>query len=225
MGQKPLGYDDDSGADEKMPSESVGLSVKEIRRTPAFYVFMAAMFITGIGVMIFSYAILFVSSKGYSDSVSALTSSFSFIGACVGAILLGRLITKTSAEIYVITLFLCCILSSIMLYIWTKGDMPLYIALVCVAIGGAGNAGTNMGAAMLVPRLFGMKSFSSLMPLYQAFLTIGIGVGAFLLPTMATSSGDWASAMFLTIICMIVGFIVTLMALAMSPLKKLEKQQ
>lgn len=221
LGELPLGHDEVPESTSGVV-ETDGLDMKEARKTPAFYVFALALFITGIGVMIFSYGVLFSADKGYNASLSAMVSSFSFIGAAIGAVLLGRLISKTSAKVFVHVEFALCLVSVAVMYAWVKNDMAPALVMAAIFIGGAGNAGTNMTAAMLVPRLFGTKAFGSFIPLYSAFLTAGIGVAAYALPAMATATGNWISAMVLSFVCLAVGYVLCHVSLAMSPMKKMK---
>ena len=222
LGEKPLGYDEVPEATDNAVA-SDGFMLKEARKTSEFYVFALALLVTGMGVMIFSYGVLFASNKGYSESLSAMVSSFSFVGSAVGAILLGRLISKTNAKTFIHAVFILALVSVAVLFMWVKSDMPSAVVMIAILVGGIGNAGTNMEAPMLIPRLFGTKDFASFVPLYMAFLTIGIGAAAFILPTMATVSGNWISAMILSFACLIVGYVLSLVSLALSPMKKLNK--
>lgn len=219
-GQKPLGADNAHTEEESPAAEQEGMEFKDAVKTPTMILLCISLFIGGLALIIGSYATIILTAYGFSAANAALALTFFSLVTALGSILMGKIAAKTTTKIYVILIHALLILSIFLLYIWTGMANPAFLpAILIFGILGLAQSGINIFTPLMLPRLFGIKSFSAIMPIVMGFFTIGLGISGSVIPAIA-GAGGWDTACLAAIAMVAVCFAGTFLGVCLAPAKE-----
>lgn len=220
-GQKPLGYEEggEGTAEEVIYT---GLELKEAVKTPSMVLLSLSIFIGGLALIVGSYSTVVMTAFGFSVADAALVYTFYSLATALGAMFMGKIASKVNEKMYVLIAYTFLTIALALLFLWMNGNGHNYILSIVVFVAlGVGASGMNIFAPIMVPRLFGMKAFSSILPIIVGFFSFGVGTASFITPALAGTYG-WATAVLITIGFVIISLVGSLLAAILSPMKRLK---
>lgn len=223
FGQKPYGYKEQevSAEDDGTPAEVPGVEVKAAVKSPSMFLMCLGCFVVGMVVLCFGYLTVMISAKGFSLADAAMVFTCYTLSMGIGSSLMGKISEKAGTKVYLLVTYVCAIGGATLMYLWMRNPGGLAFLVVATLITGIGGSGLNMLSPMMVPVVFGMKPFASLMPIIAGFYAVGSGLGVFYLPVIATQDGgDWTRAMLYAVVTLVVTAVIIAAAYALAPMKK-----
>lgn len=222
---KPPVYDESAGtAEEKAAAPELdGMSASEVLKTPSFYLLfigiaMSAMMMAGMA----TYATSFWQTYGLSATTSATILSLLSLATMLGSYLSGLVMQKWGGKVYVCFIFIGFAIGIVLECLWPSTQITalLFIALFFLMWGIAGSAISSQ----LVPSIFGAKHYNVINPIFMGAFYLGCALTSVLVGTIATAHG-YIVAFYVLGGFAIVGLICCLLALALSPYKKLASKE
>lgn len=222
---KPPVYDESAGtAEEKAAAPELdGMSASEVLKTPSFYLLfigiaMSAMMMAGMS----TYATSFWQTYGLSATTSATILSLLSLATMLGSYLSGLVMQKWGGKVYVCFIFIGFAIGIVLECLWPSTQITalLFIALFFLMWGIAGSAISSQ----LVPSIFGAKHYNIINPIFMGAFYLGCALTSVLVGTIATAHG-YIVAYYVLGGFAIVGLICCLLALALSPYKKLASKE
>lgn len=219
LGQKPLGYGRQV-KEEGVEAEVSGIDVKAAVKSPSLALLCIGCFIVGLVAITFGYLTVMASNHGFSLADAAMVFTCYTLLMGIGCSMLGKACEKAGVKVYLAITYGCAVLGIGLIYLWLRSSGSHAFLFIAVAIAAVGLGGMNMISPMVAPAVFGMKSFSSLMPIIAGFFAAGSGIGVFFIPAIATADkGDWTRAMFYCLISALISGVIIALAYILRPMK------
>ncbi len=231
VGQHPLGYEESQQskqveqveenaalADEDVP----GIPASEARRTGSHWIMFVGIVLVGFMMTGFqSYLPTLWTSKGMDPTVSSIyLAIFAALGG-LGGILGGYLVQKFKVRIFMLYTVIAFAVSMLICVLCGIGVGWVIVSLICAGLAYPMNtilpSYTTMDA-------FGRKDYDKLLGLFMGGITLG---GAIITPIMGgifDATGSVGMAFMILGIAAVIGVILIYIGLAMSPMKKMERQ-
>lgn len=225
VGQKALGYEKalELAAEEgKAENDSeFGIDYKTALRSPSLYLVLASCLLWALVMVLSPYLATILMTNGVDEMAAASYSSINNLATAGMAILVGFLTSKLGPRSYVIAAFGSCIAGCVLLLLWLESvRTPVMIVLAAIALGAGYCVGSTYGT-MICTKVFGQKAYARIINLVFGMRSIGLGTGVLVIPTLATKSGSWFLPIIVGIVALVGAIICGLLALKLSPMKKL----
>ena len=135
----------------------------------------------------------------------------------LGSYLSGLVMQKWGGKVYVCFIFIGFAIGIVLECLWPSTQITalLFIALFFLMWGIAGSAISSQ----LVPSIFGAKHYNIINPIFMGAFYLGCALTSVLVGTIATAHG------YIVAYYVLVGLICCLLALALSPYKKLASKE
>lgn len=218
--QKPLGWEEAVKETEEQIGEITGISDKQALRSFSF----VAMLIAGIG---FSMACECVNSYGPTffvtygmDALTASNMAMIFVlVASVSGIVSGGIAEKFGNKVYVAFLSVALIVGLGMLSYWpATSEIKLLIA--AVAIVGLGAPASSNIAPTVSLEVFGKKAYNTTSSVLVGAGYAGCAMSALLMNVAMAWTGEMKTAYSIGAVLVIVGLVLTILAIVASPNRK-----
>ena len=200
------------------PEVPAGITLKEALRTPALYLFFAAMVFASFPLNGFSaYSSNFLASGNLDPSfVVTLLSIFALLVAVV-SLVSGKVSEKLGASISSIIVFAGFAAGITLLVMWlaNAGDPMLYGGLVLCAFIGP----VQILPALFIPQLFGMRDYTAINAVGMGAFYLG-GAAVFLIAAAIMQNVGFAVGFIVLAVSGVVACILFLLAIAASPIRK-----
>lgn len=188
-GLQPLGLNKQMGAGQPQggkQGESTGLTLKQARSTPAFYVLLfitfSVTFVTGAALQLSAY----LTDIGYTPAAAATAIAVNSVVSLVGKVLLGfsfdKLKLKTSSALVFVTgivTFLC--------FTFARNIVALGVALV---LWGFASGVTSIMTPLWTSTIFGTKDYGSIYGWVLSVNRFGGIVGTYLVSLLFDLTGS-----------------------------------
>ena len=224
LGQKPLGWEKAevlASEEGKGSGTDFGVDFKTVLRSPSLYLIMLSCLLWALSMVVSPYLATILMTNGVSDLDAANYSTVNNIAIAVMSIVVGALTSKLGPKSYVISAFGAGIVGLAAMLAWLQASRTTATLLLAVVLLGAGYVvGTTYGP-IVTTKVFGNKCYDRVIPLVFGMRCVGLGVGVLLLPTLAEQQGDWTVPLMLAIGMMVVAIIMGLLAMQLSPMRKL----
>lgn len=195
--------------------------MKEALRTPALYLFFAAMVFASFPLNGFSaYSSNFLASGGLDPSfVVTLLSIFALLVAVV-SLVSGKVSEKLGASKSSVIVFIGFALGIALLVLWLSNasDPMLYGGLVLCAFIGP----VQILPALFIPQLFGMRDYTAINAVGMGAFYLG-GAAVFLIAAAIMQNVGFGTGFVVLAASGIVALVLFLLAIATSPLRKSAK--
>lgn len=228
IGQQPLGYESAAKlAAEEGKGETVqfGIDFSEALRTPALYILMASCLLWGLCMVVSPYLATIMMTNGVEEMTAANFATLNNLTTAVTAICIGTLTSKLGPRTYVVVAFGSAIIGLVFLAIWLEiAHLPVILALAAILLGAGYVVGGTYGP-MMATKTFGNRCFEYIINMIFAMRCIGLGVGLVLIPGMAEKTGTWFPSVILGIFMLAGALILGLLAVRLSPMRKLHHMQ
>ena len=199
-----------------------GITLKEAMRTPALYLFFAAMVFASFPLNGFSaYSSNFLASSGLDASfVVTLLSVFALLVAVV-SLVAGKVSEKLGASISSIIVFAGFAAGIALLVMWLSSlsDGMLYGGLVLCALIGP----VQILPALFIPQLFGMKDYTAINAVGMGAFYLG-GTAVFLIAAAIMQNIGFGMGFIVLAVSGVVACVLFLLAIAASPVRKMMKK-
>lgn len=200
------------------PEAPTGITLKEALRTPALYLFFAAMVFASFPLNGFSaYSSNFLASSSLDPSfVVTLLSIFALLVAVV-SLVSGKVSEKLGASVSSIIVFAGFAVGITLLVMWlaNAGDPLLYGGLVLCAFIGP----VQILPALFIPQLFGMRDYTAINAVGMGAFYLG-GAAVFLIAAAIMQNVGFAVGFIVLAASGVVACILFLLAIAASPIRK-----
>ena len=204
------------------PPAPGGITLKEAMRTPALYLFFAAMVFASFPLNGFSaYSSNFLASSGLDASfVVTLLSVFALLVAVV-SLVAGKVSEKLGASISSIIVFAGFAAGIALLVMWfsSLSDGMLYGGLVLCALIGP----VQILPALFIPQLFGMKDYTAINAVGMGAFYLG-GTAVFLIAAAIMQNIGFGMGFIVLAVSGVVACVLFLLAIAASPVRKMMKK-
>lgn len=204
------------------PPAPGGITLKEAMRTPALYLFFAAMVFASFPLNGFSaYSSNFLASSGLDASfVVTLLSVFALLVAVV-SLVAGKVSEKLGASISSIIVFAGFAAGIALLVMWLSSlsDGMLYGGLVLCALIGP----VQILPALFIPQLFGMKDYTAINAVGMGAFYLG-GTAVFLIAAAIMQNIGFGMGFIVLAASGVVACVLFLLAIAASPVRKMMKK-
>ncbi|WP_418924013.1 MFS transporter [Ellagibacter isourolithinifaciens] len=204
------------------PPAPGGITLKEAMRTPALYLFFAAMVFASFPLNGFSaYSSNFLASSGLDASfVVTLLSVFALLVAVV-SLVAGKVSEKLGASISSIIVFAGFAAGIALLVMWLSSlsDGMLYGGLVLCALIGP----VQILPALFIPQLFGMKDYTAINAVGMGAFYLG-GTAVFLIAAAIMQNIGFGMGFIVLAVSGVVACVLFLFAIAASPVRKMMKK-
>ena len=204
------------------PPAPGGITLKEAMRTPALYLFFAAMVFASFPLNGFSaYSSNFLASSGLDASfVVTLLSVFALLVAVV-SLVAGKVSEKLGASISSIIVFAGFAAGIALLVMWLSSlsDGMLYGGLVLCALIGP----VQILPALFIPQLFGMKDYTAINAVGLGAFSLG-GTAVFLIAAAIMQNIGFGMGFIVLAASGVVACVLFLLAIAASPVRKMMKK-
>ena len=204
------------------PPAPGGITLKEAMRTPALYLFFAAMVFASFPLNGFSaYSSNFLASSGLDASfVVTLLSVFALLVAVV-SLVAGKVSEKLGASISSIIVFAGFAAGIALLVMWLSSlsDGMLYGGLVLCALIGP----VRILPALFIPQLFGMKDYTAINAVGMGAFYLG-GTAVFLIAAAIMQNIGFGMGFIVLAASGVVACVLFLLAIAASPVRKMMKK-
>lgn len=226
MGQLPLGYATETGADADAVGAAVelpGTDVKETVRSASFWFICAGILVSCLGLFYLTCATIVMTGAGMDITVSSRIYSLVTLSMGVGSILVGNLFAKLGCKkaLTVVYGLMLAALAGLAYWCGTPGSIGL-IAAVSIVFGFA-DSGLVLLPVMSYSELFGMKSFGRMMPIMVAISVVAASCCGTLMSAVYDACGNWVLPTILSIVLMAIGAVCVVFAFVFSPMKKKAK--
>ena len=200
------------------PEAPAGITLKEALRTPALYLFFAAMVFASFPLNGFSaYSSNFLASGSLNPSfVVTLLSIFALLVAVV-SLVSGKVSEKLGASVSSIIVFAGFAAGITLLVMWlaNAGSPLLYGGLVLCAFIGP----VQILPALFIPQLFGMRDYTAINAVGMGAFYLG-GAAVFLIAAAIMQNVGFAVGFIVLAASGVVACILFLLAIAASPIRK-----
>lgn len=200
-----------------------GITLKEALRTPALYLFFAAMVFASFPLNGFSaYSSNFLASGGLDPSfVVTLLSIFALLVAVV-SLVSGKVSEKLGASRSSVIVFIGFALGIVLLVLWlsNSSDPMLYGGLVLCAFIGP----VQILPALFIPQLFGMRDYTAINAVGMGAFYLG-GAAVFLIAAAIMQNVGFGTGFIVLAASGIVALVLFLLAIATSPMRKSAKDR
>ncbi len=200
------------------PEAPAGITLKEALRTPALYLFFAAMVFASFPLNGFSaYSSNFLASGSLDPSfVVTLLSIFALLVAVV-SLVSGKVSEKLGASVSSIIVFAGFAAGITLLVMWlaNAGSPLLYGGLVLCAFIGP----LQILPALFIPQLFGMRDYTAINAVGMGAFYLG-GAAVFLIAAAIMQNVGFAVGFIVLAASGVVACILFLLAIAASPIRK-----
>ncbi len=200
------------------PEAPAGITLKEALRTPALYLFFAAMVFASFPLNGFSaYSSNFLASGSLDPSfVVTLLSIFALLVAVV-SLVSGKVSEKLGASVSSIIVFAGFAAGITLLVMWlaNAGSPLLYGGLVLCAFIGP----VQILPALFIPQLFGMRDYTAINAVGMGAFYLG-GAAVFLIAAAIMQNVGFAVGFIVLAASGVVACILFLLAIAASPIRK-----
>lgn len=195
-----------------------GITLKEALRTPALYLFFAAMVFASFPLNGFSaYSSNFLASGGIEPSfVVTLLSIFTLLVAVI-SLVSGKVSEKLGASKSSVIVFVGFALGITLLVLWlsTANNPMLYGGLVLCAFIGP----VQILPALFIPQLFGMRDYTAINAVGMGAFYLG-GAAVFLIAAAIMQNVGFGVGFIVLAASGIVALVLFLLAIAASPIRK-----
>jgi MFS family permease len=214
MGQVP--YGEASETKEKVPSNVLGLSLKQAFHTTKFWILEFIMVCYGFCslttlVHIVPYAI----DRGISPATAAVILAVMNGAVPVSSIIVGLIADRIGTRRVFITCV--CLLSAIM-FLLLPVNIPWLLSLF-VMIVSFGGGGISVIQSSMVAELFGMKAHGAILGCTTFAFTVGGAIGPFIAGAVFDSNGNY-QLIFLLCGALVIAAII--MAISLNRIRKTE---
>ncbi len=200
------------------PEAPAGITLKAALRTPALYLFFAAMVFASFPLNGFSaYSSNFLASGSLDPSfVVTLLSIFALLVAVV-SLVSGKVSEKLGASVSSIIVFAGFAAGITLLVMWlaNAGSPLLYGGLVLCAFIGP----VQILPALFIPQLFGMRDYTAINAVGMGAFYLG-GAAVFLIAAAIMQNVGFAVGFIVLAASGVVACILFLLAIAASPIRK-----
>ena len=202
-----------------------GIDFKEALRTPALYILMASCLLWGLCMVVSPYLATIMMTNGVAEMTAANFATLNNLTTAVTAICIGTLTSKLGPKTYVVLAFGSAIIGLVFLAIWLEiARQPAVLALAAILLGAGYVVGGTYGP-MMATKTFGNRCFEYIINMIFAMRCIGLGVGLVMIPGMAEKTGTWFPSIILGIFMLTGALILGLLAVRLSPMRKLHHMQ
>lgn len=228
MGQKALGWEKAEELKRQAAltaSQAAGVPHKAALKSPAFWVLALALLFSVMSNCTFlSYTPTWWQMGGMTPTQAATMNSVYMLLAGVFAIVTGGIARKFGAKLFVVCVHVAFVVAIVLhLVFGVKG--ALFIAvLTCVAGALAYPMQTNI-PAMVTQGVFGMKDFSKISASLMTAVYIGQMLPGILVALFLNSSAGLRGAWIFSCITGVIGMVLCLVSIGLSPMKKLLSQK
>lgn len=227
INQKPLGYEEATklAAAEGNSEETVkfGIDFKDALKTPALYMLMGSCLLWGLCMVVSPYLATIMMTNGVEEMSAANFASINNLTTAVTAIGIGTLTSKLGPKSYVIVAFGSGILGLSALAMWLEVSRNSATLLLASVLLGAGYVVGSTYGPMMATKTFGNKCYEYIINMIFAMRCIGLGVGLVLIPGLSEKLGTWFPSVILGIAMLLGAIVLGLLAVALSPMKKMHK--
>ena len=193
------------------PQEVPGVTDKEGRRSPAFYMLFLVTVLFGFSAAVNTHAAAMMYDA--FDPIRAGTYvSILMVGVAGGKILLGMINDRFGSKVCAACGCLSLAIGILLVLIATKGGI-YPIACVAGIFTGIGVATTTFTPALLTAGALGRKAFSTLYSTIMVGFTIGSAVGTPLLGAIYDNTGSYSAALIAIIVAILLALVVALTAI------------
>lgn len=224
LGQKPLGWEKAealAAQEGKAGSTEFGVEYKDALKSPSLYLIMGACLLWALSMVLSPYLATILMTNGIEEMSAANYASINNLAMAAMSIIVGMLTSKLGPKSYVIVSYGAGIVGLAVLWLWLEAyRTPVILLIASILMGGGYVVGTTFGP-MITTKVFGNKAYDNIIPLVFGMRCVGLGVGVLLLPSLATNRGSWTLPVILAIIMMAVAIVMGLLAIKLSPMKKL----
>lgn len=161
----------------------------EVLRMPLFYLFCLAVLVYGSGMCMSYIVTIILTGIGYGESASAIYTGYCLCN-CLMNLAAGRSFsTLRSRAIYLHLSLMAAAYVFVALGVFRSDSLILVlIGLFCYS---AGSSGTGMIAVVSYPEVFGLGSYTSLMPVILGCSSIAGGCSPAIMSYICEKSGSW----------------------------------
>lgn len=223
MGQKPLGWeksDELAKAEVVNENDEEGISLNVILKSFSFWAIMIAVFIFTFAVdSIAIYAPTFFITNGLSEiTASNLSTIFLFMGF-IGGISAGAIDAKLGHKAFALVLGVLLAVGTALLAFYPSSKV-LILAYAAMIIGGLGLQACNQSGPTLIAPMFGRKHYSTLVNYTATASYAGCAAIAPIMNISLNVTGGMTAEYVGCAIGVVVGVVLLVLGLNLSPLKK-----
>ena len=177
-----------AGSATKNPSEETGMSFKEARKTPMFYLLLISVFCMTIAFGAALQIPAYLTDIGYGSAVAAKAVSTYSAVAIFGKLIIGRVTDKKS--VLTGTIYTCVIsILAFIFFILAKNPVALVGMIICY---GLSNGITAVMPTLLTSRIFGKKDYGPIYGMVVSVNRFGGGVGTILVSILFDITGNYS---------------------------------
>lgn len=198
-------------------SSGSGLTAAQARKTGAYWLLAAGIFLVGLSTNIENFMPAFWQSRGLSPSASSLVMTAYAAMAAVMSIIMSRINDRLSGKAYAAaTSLLFC--GALAIMAWTKAVSSVALLLLCCLPFAAGaKKASALIPPLVVPEAFGRRCYAEIIGFFAAMLQLGVMASNFIIGNLIDYGYD------LTLSAMaglnLVGLVCVAAALTVKPLK------
>lgn len=225
LGQKPLGYKAvEANTETGGASTAVGMSFKEAKASPAFWMILIGSFFLGTLFTGFNtYAPTFWQSFGMASATSSqYMTAFSFIGVIACAVA-GVVADKLGSKVFITYILGFAIIGLALSLTWSTSHVTWMILLSIILMGLAYPAQTSV-AATVATESFGSKAYAQVVSWLSAGLYLGKASVTYIMGALLDKSGSMTSSFIVLAVFTALALIFILAGMISSPWNKRAKK-
>ena len=227
IGQKPLGWNNSVRNQETtvLAEEEISLEPQAARRSSAFIIMIIATF---IGAMLYggfsTFAPSFWTSNGIPSATAASYASIASLAGAVATMSIGIIADKWGLKTYMFILFGCYFIGMVFAILWGTILPVTLIMVLNICFSSAATPIQGMSSTVAKP-VFGTKAADSINGILMAFFYGGNMICNIAIGTIVDMTGSFIPAFIALCGICILTFFLMLIALKLSPMKKLADQK
>ena len=210
--EEPLPPPAPATAEPGAPPELPGLTIREVLRTPVFWMIsIASLLAIGPAFGLMPHFVPYLISRGFDATAAVAVISSMTIAMAIGTVVGGWAVdwAKTARIAAPFSLITTAALLCFMLMSRDFGGPPLMMAAMAM-LGFAGGAMRPMGTYFQI-RFFGLKSFGAVVGLQSPFLALGMGLSPLAVGWCYDRLGTYQPAFLVMTACMAATVVIYLL--------------
>lgn len=223
MGQKPLGWETAHTATGQVALR--GVDRKTALKSPAYFLAAAAFILSIIGASSFiAYSPSWWQMNGMTSTVSANWNAAFLLIAGISLMTVGAIIKKFGTALFTIYVHIALILCAVCMLGWAS-SLSTGLMIATIVAGAIAYPINGSMPGLITEAVFGAKESPQIAASFMTFVYVGQMLMSPVMALFLATAGGMANAWKFFCVTAAAGMLLILLAIRMSPLKRLDQQK